>query len=236
MCYTFIGEIKVAEKNTYFISCWHCRASFNVFDTSFCSHFEPTPICLYCFRCSCDASRGHKTSILENAPPEYIEWRNLSLGGKELKLGEILLNAGRISKQDLALAIEKQKVTNEKLGEVFLKMGFISPEDLELFLVDQKVVDKIKLGDFLPDSELVEKIGTEFCLKRKMVPIEYYEIDEKKILKFALLSRDDLMRIKINNELSDYILLPYFADKEEMEILLKKIKAIREVEDILELK
>lgn len=226
----------MAEDSIYYISCWHCRASFNVFDTTFCGHFEPTPLCLYCFRCCCDAPKGHRAGILENAPPEYIEWRKLSLGGKELKLGEILLKAGKISKQELGLAIEKQKITNEKLGEVFLKMGFISPEDLELYLMDQKVVEGIKLGDSLPDPDLIEKIGTEFCLKRKMIPIEFWEIDEKKILKFALLSRDDLMRIKINNELADYILIPYFADKEEMEVLLKKVKAIQEVEDILELK
>ncbi|MEN8152534.1 MAG: hypothetical protein ABFR75_00800 [Acidobacteriota bacterium] len=226
----------MAGESVYFIPCWHCGASFNVFETSFCGHFDPTPLCLYCFRCSCDSSKEHKANIIKNAPQDYIDWRKLSLGGKELKLGEILLNAGKINKRELEIAIAKQKITNEKLGEVFLKMGFISPEDLELCLMDQKAIEEIKIGDVLPNPELVERIGTELCLKRKMIPIEYFEIDEKKILKFALLSREDLMRIKINNELSEYILLPYYASEEEMKILLRKVRAIKEAEDILELK
>ncbi len=153
-----------------------------------------------------------------------------------MKLGELLLNAGKISKADLDVAISMQKEMKAKLGEIFIRMKLITPEDLELFLLDQNSIHESKLGHDLPDPFLIEKLGAEFCLRVGMIPIEVLEIDEKKILNFAIEKREDLARIKLCDELSDYILLPSLGKSEEMKILLRKVKAIKEVEDILTLK
>ena len=82
----------------------------------------------------------------------------------------------------------------------------------------------------------MEKIGPEFCLRVGMIPIEVMEIDQKKILNFAIEKKEDLARIKLCDELSEYILLPSLGKPEEMNKLLEKVKAIKEVEDILLLK
>ncbi len=231
-----LRERRMEKEQKYLISCWHCGAEFNAFDSTFCCHFEPTPLCLFCYQCLCSASEDYREKILKKAPDEFFEMKKKSLGRRDLKLGELLLNAGKITKADLDVAISMQNEMKSKLGEVFIRMKLITPEDLELFLIDQKAIHETKLGHDLPDSFLVEKIGPEFCLKVGMIPIEVVEIDEKKILNFAIEKNEDLMRIKLCDELSDYILLPFLGKPEEMKILLGKVQAIKEVEDILTLK
>jgi len=220
----------------YLISCWHCGAQFNAFESTFCAHFEPTPLCLFCYKCLCDTSEEYKAGILKNAPPEFIEMKKKSIGRREMKLGELLLHAGKISKENLELAISVQSEMKQKFGEVLIRMNLITAEDLELFLLDQKDIQETEIGHTLPDPFLVEKIGPEFCLRVGMIPIEVMEIDQKKILNFAIEKKEDLARIKLCDELSEYILLPSLGKPEEMNKLLEKVKAIKEVEDILLLK
>jgi hypothetical protein len=109
----------------------------------------------------------------------------------------------------------------------------LTPEDLELFLIDQKALQEISIGSSLPDPFLIEKIGTEFCLRVGMIPIEVLEIDTRKVLNFAIEKKEDLKQIKLCEELSEYILLPSLGKPEEMKLLLQKVRAIKEVEDIL---
>ena len=231
-----LRERKMEKDQKYLISCWHCGAEFNTFESTFCCHFEPTPLCLFCYQCLCNASEDYRKKVLEEAPPDFFEMKKRSLGRRDMKLGELLLNAGKITKTDLDIAISMQNEMKAKLGEVFIRMKLITPEDLELFLLDQKAIHETKMGHNLPDPFLIEKIGPEFCLKVGMIPIEVVEIDDKKILNFAIEKKEDLTRIKLCDELSDYILLPSLGKPEEMKVLLGKVRAIKEVDDILTLK
>jgi hypothetical protein len=46
------------------------------------------------------------------------------------RLGQRLLRAGRITAEDLRIALRKQKRSNQKLGEVLVEMRLITPEEL----------------------------------------------------------------------------------------------------------
>jgi type IV pilus assembly protein PilB len=57
--------------------------------------------------------------------------KEFSLGSeKKRRLGEILLEEKLISREQLNLGIEKQKVSKKKLGEILAEMGFIREENL----------------------------------------------------------------------------------------------------------
>lgn len=234
--FILLPERRMEEVIEYLITCWHCGASFNAFESTFCSHFEPTPLCQFCYRCMCHTSAEFREKILKSAPREFFEMKKKSLGRREMKLGELLLNAGKISREDLDIAISMQGELKVKLGEVLIRMNLITPEELELFLIDQEAIQETSLGENLPDPFLIEQIGPEFCLRVGMIPIEVVEIDSKKILNFAVSKKEDLMQIKLSEEMSKFILLPSLGKPEEMEVLLGKVKAIKEVEDILLLK
>ena len=46
-------------------------------------------------------------------------------------LGQVLMEAGLVSIEDINTALEIQKSTGQKLGEVLIGMGVVTPEQLK---------------------------------------------------------------------------------------------------------
>ena len=141
-----------------------------------------------------------------------------------LKIGEILVKAGKISIEQLDTALDKQRLVNKKLGEVLIMMSLITPDELQLYLLNQKSIEKIDLKNFAVDTGLILQIGKEFCLDQKIVPIEIQEIAGGHVLRFAFYSVNDLPNLKKSGELQKFKLIPYLAQKEEIENLLKNLE------------
>jgi len=49
---------------------------------------------------------------------------------KKLRLGEMLVNSGKVSEEDLRYALDLQKRSKKKLGEILVEEGFVSEEDV----------------------------------------------------------------------------------------------------------
>lgn len=99
----------------------------------------------------------------------------LSAGIKK-RLGEILIDAKKITQEQLEEALSIQEKTKEKLGEVLIKLGYIKPADLNLALVFQEFSDKpvpniLKIGEILCKSKIISKEQLEKALEiQKIFP------------------------------------------------------------------
>ena len=49
-------------------------------------------------------------------------------GRKKIRIGDLLVEAGAITQEELDMALEKQKEEGGRLGNVIMEMGFISQE------------------------------------------------------------------------------------------------------------
>jgi len=208
----------------YIVYCWHCGAAFDAFEVPFCTHMDATKICPFCLKCSCDAPEQYKKEFTQNCPKKLLEEKISQQEGKELKLGEILIKAGKISEEQLNIAIEKQKIENRPLGEIFIMMGLITYAELKMILVDQRELAFINLDKFEINFKLVEKVGKKFCLHYKFIPLEYVKMNNQKILRFAIGDKADLYRLKLVKGLKDIVLVAYMADKQKIDLLLEEIR------------
>lgn len=68
---------------------------------------------------------------------EIKDWDSVS---DNLKIGEILIEAGKINLIHLSMALDAQKFQKMPLGELFIKMNAISREDLIQALNIQKII------------------------------------------------------------------------------------------------
>ena len=216
----------------YILHCWFCNIQFDASEASFCSHIDPTLICPYCVKCACEAPEEYKKTFLKSCPKKILEEKLILESRTSLKLGEILIRAGKITRSNLIAAIEKQKFFKKRIGQIFIMMNILTHEELSLYLMEQKNIEKIDVENFEIDFDLVDKIGKDFCLAQKVIPIEYYETNNEKILRFVIYSINDLLKIRNCEELKDYILLPLEAPREDTKRLLQEIKEC----DILVLK
>jgi hypothetical protein len=84
----------------------------------------------------------------------------LAAGVQQL-LGDLLIQARRITPEQLAQALKEQQRTGEKLGEIFVRLGIISKQELEGLLAfqqhqgDPKRAVRLRLGQLLVDTKKI---------------------------------------------------------------------------------
>ncbi len=222
-------------KREYIVKCWYCGAEYNAFEAPLCQHRNPTKVCPYCLHCICGAPEAYKADFMGKCPKELLDDMSIQKGAENPKLGEMLVRSGKITREQLREAIERQSILKKKLGEILVMMGLLTPDELRLYLVDQKWTDEIDLHDFKLDMGLMERVGKDFCWRQRMIPIEYYRIGSDKILSFAVGSKDDLTQIRQSERLRDLVLIPYIAPREQVEKLLEEIRRDIEGDNIFNL-
>lgn len=215
--------VKTMEE--YVMKCWFCTCEFDAGEASFCSHNDPTLICPYCLKCGCSAPEDYRNNFLKNCPKSILEEKLILESRASLKLGELLIRAGKITRGNLILAIEKQKTFKQRIGQIFIMMNLLTPEELTVYLKEQRGVDYLNLEGFELDFGLVEQIGKEFCLYYKVIPIELYQLNSEKVLRMVIYSHDDLLKLKKAPQLKDYVIIPYEAYKKDIDRLLRQIQA-----------
>ncbi|MCP5106516.1 MAG: hypothetical protein GY950_24240, partial [bacterium] len=177
----------------------------------------------FCLKCGCDAPEDYKNDFLTHCPKKLLEEKLILESKTSLKLGEILIRAGKITRSHLLSAIEKQKSFKHRIGQIFIMMRLLTSEELELYLMEQKGIDWIDLKNFEVDFDLVAQVDRSLCLAHKMIPIELYEMNDKKILRVVISSEETVPALKANDRFKDFTLIPYKAVAEEVERLIKDI-------------
>jgi len=87
-----------------------------------------------------------------------------------LKLGEMLLKAGRITQEQLEHALKEQKEHGGKFGEVLLRLGYVKDENvINSFLAKQLNIGTVKLDDLELDPDVVNLIPIDIAQKFNVI-------------------------------------------------------------------
>jgi len=87
------------------------------------------------------------------------------------RLGDILIQAGMITPDQLAAAIEVQKQTKDRLGKVLIQLGFISEENLIKTLAHQLKINYVNLKEEKLDPSLAQLIPDKVARRHMVVPL-----------------------------------------------------------------
>ena len=208
-------------------------AEFNAMEATFCNHPGPSKTCPFCLACLCQAPEEYQQNFWQNSPRELLEEKLVMENKANLKLGEILIRAGKITTVQLKDAIEKQKVLRKRLGEIIVMMDLLTPDELELYLIDQKQMDEIELKDLKINVGLVERIGIDFCSLHQVIPLEIFKLDNVEVLRLAVPPGVDLSQVKMNDRIKEFTVIPYIAKPEEIDSVLRRFKGEVDEKDIL---
>jgi type IV pilus assembly protein PilB len=89
-----------------------------------------------------------------------------------LKLGELLLYAGKITKEQLNKALEAQKSTKMKLGEIIVDKGWLKLEEIVDTLEVQLGFPKVDLSKYEINTNVVTLIPESIVKKYKLIAID----------------------------------------------------------------
>lgn len=89
------------------------------------------------------------------------------------RLGEILVTNNLITREQLAKALEEQKMSGgqARLGSILIKQKLLNEQDLTSFLSKQYGVPTVSLSDFEIDPAVTKTIQPEVVQKYQIVPI-----------------------------------------------------------------
>lgn len=92
---------------------------------------------------------------------------------KETKrLGNLLLESGLITEEQLEYVLEVQKTTDKKIGEIFVEEGIISEDEVIEMLEFQFGIPHIDLNKHLIDSEVPRLISEKMARRYTLIPVK----------------------------------------------------------------
>ena len=79
------------------------------------------------------------------------------------RLGEILVNAGKITSYELQEALRSQKILGKKLGEILVENKIISELDIIEAIEEQTGILSIDLNEVDFDTKVMKLVSQNLC-------------------------------------------------------------------------
>ncbi|MBQ3777273.1 MAG: Flp pilus assembly complex ATPase component TadA [Fibrobacter sp.] len=139
------------------------------------------------------------------------------------RIGEMLLDQGFITQEQLNEALEKQKTSGGKrLGRVLIDLGFIDEKKLTDILCCQFEVPYVKLDSIKLDEKVYEFIPEDQCRANKIVPL-YVSKDARQALVVAMA---DPTNVRLRDSIK-------FKVKRNVDVVMASEQDIKKTIDIL---
>ena len=115
----------------------------------------------------------------------------MATSGKRMRLGDILLEAGVITEDQLNQGLARQQQSREPLGEVLIHLGFVSQEQIKHALELQYGVKSISLRGKVP-LELARLLPDSLIRQHKILPVAISQMTVAMVDPGNVLALDDL--------------------------------------------
>ncbi len=138
-------------------------------------------------------------------------------------LGDILVENGLISEEQLAQALEDQKISKEKLGKILVRRGFISDDQLLEVLEFTLGIPRVQISRMDIDPETVKLLPTSMISKYNILPLSVNQG------RMTLIMADPLNFQAIDDVriLTGLDVVPVMASERELESAIQQYTALQ---------
>ena len=140
---------------------------------------------------------------------------------KKIRIGDLLVEAGAITDEQLQEALAKQKEEGGMLGNIIMDLGFISRELLITVLTTQMGIDYCEVRTVQIDENVVGLVSKDLVQKYKAMPIGYAK-DNPNMLQVAMADPMDLMAIDDISISSGLQVEPLLSFQDDLENVIGK--------------
>lgn len=89
------------------------------------------------------------------------------------KLGEILVEAGKITEEQLNYVLSKQGIIGKKLGQILVDEKMVSEDDMINAIVAQTGIQKVDLNEVELDKKAIKMVSQNLCQKHDLAPFGF---------------------------------------------------------------
>ena len=152
---------------------------------------------------------------------------------KKLRLGDVLVNSGVISEEQLQKGLELQKGSGRKLGETLVDEGLVSEENITNALSSQLNLDVIDLQNVTVSEDILSLVPANILKKYKILPFEY-SAESMNILRVAMADPMDMTAMDDITIITNLQVEPVVSTTRSIMLALDKYYGQAEVDSALE--
>lgn len=120
----------------------------------------------------------------EASPNEQTQGQEPTQNKPKMRLGEVLVHRGLISKDQMDVALKEQKASKKMLGNTLVEMGFITDSVLGEVLAESSGSAQFDPKSAMLDSALVRQLPKEIAQRHKVIVVSVNEAENE--LKVAM--------------------------------------------------
>lgn len=156
----------------------------------------------------------------------------MEINRKKIRLGDVLVNSGVISADDLEKGLARQKGTGRKLGEVLVDEGFATEENIARALSNQLQYDMIDLQNVEIAEDILSLVPVSVLKKYKVLPFEYSQ--DNMMLRVAMADPMDMAALDDINIITNMQVEPVVTTTGNVMLAIDRYYGQADVDSALE--
>lgn len=152
---------------------------------------------------------------------------------KKMRLGDVLVQNGVITEEDLQRGLERQKGSGRKLGETLVDEGIATEENIARALSNQFHYDMVDLQNTEIPQEILELVPANVLKKHRAIPFEYSP-DNMNVLRVAMSDPMDIGAMDDINIITNLQVEPVVATMGSVMLAIDRYYGQAEVNSALE--
>lgn len=137
------------------------------------------------------------------------------LGRRKKRLGDLLVDAGVITGEQLELALKEQGKRKEKLGLILVDLGFTTEHEIAEGLCEQLGMEMVSLHAICIPEEIIGLVNESVLRKYSLIPFSFGE-NNPNILKVAMADPMDIRAIDDLAIITNLQISPVVATPQEV--------------------
>ena len=152
---------------------------------------------------------------------------------KKLRLGDVLVQNGVITEEDVQRGLERQKGSGRKLGETLVDEGITTEENIARALSKQFHYDMVDLQNTVIPQEILDLVPASVLKKHRAIPFEYSP-DNMNVLRVAMSDPMDIAAMDDINIITNLQVEPVVATMGSVMLAIDHYYGQAEVNSALE--
>lgn len=139
------------------------------------------------------------------------------------RIGEVLIDTGIISRQELDHALEEQQKTGGKIGEILVRKGYMTEQQLSAALEFVLGIPYVQISQFKLDPETVRMLPTYYIRRYKVLPVTRKEHS-------LILAMVDPLNQKLLDDITaatGLSIIPVLSSEKEIDMAIQQYLALQ---------
>ena len=153
---------------------------------------------------------------------------------KKVRLGDLLVQKGIITEEQLSQALKQQKEKKLMLGEMIVSMGFASQSQINDVLCEHLNIDFVDMREEEPDPQVLSLLDESIMRKYTLVPLRH-DNNNAGALQVAMADPMNILAMDDINIITGMQVVPILANAQDINAFLDKAFGQQQAQNIVEL-